>query len=66
MVVKIVTIAQYSVALEGERSKEELEAIAEKIRRICLSDKDIVYGPSVWLDDYDVREMEIIPTGNKR
>lgn len=60
MAMKIVTIANYAVALEGERSKDELEAIAEKIRRTCLSDKDIVYAPSVWLDDYDVREMDII------
>jgi len=56
----IVTIANYSVALTGERTKEELEKLAEKIKLACLSEKDIVYGPSVWLDDFDVRDMEII------
>ena len=58
----IVTIANYSVALTGERTKEELEKLAEKIKLTCLSEKDIVYGPSVWLDDFDVRDMQIIPT----
>ena len=56
----IVTIANYSVALTGERTKEELEKLAEKIKLACLSEKDIVYGPSVWLDDFDVRDMKII------
>ena len=55
----IVTIANYSVALTGERTKEELEQIAKKIRHACLSNKDIVYGPSVWLDDFEQRDMEI-------
>ena len=56
----IVTIANYSVALTGERTKEELEQIAKKIRHACLSNKDIVYGPSVWIDDFEQRDMEII------
>jgi len=56
----IVTIAQFSIALEGERSKEDLEELAKKIHLSCLTEKDIVYGPSVWLEDYDVRDMEII------
>lgn len=56
----IVTIATYSIALTGERAKEELESLAQKIRAACLTDKDQVYAPSVWLEDYDVRDMEII------
>jgi len=56
----IVTIANYSVALTGERTKEELEKLAERIKLACLSEKDIVYGPSVWLDDFDVKDMQII------
>lgn len=62
----IVTIANFSIALQGERSKEELEEIAQRIRKACLTDKDIVYAPSVWLNDYDVQDMEIItPPGPK-
>ena len=56
----IITIANFSVALQGERSKQELEEIAQRIRKACLTDKDIVYAPSVWLEDYDVRDMEVI------
>lgn len=56
----IVTIATYSVALQGERSKEDLKELAKRIRLSCLTEKDTVYGPSVWLEDYDVRDMEII------
>ena len=56
----IVTIANYSVALTGERTKEELTQLAEKIRQACLSEKDIVYAPSVWLEDFEVRDMQII------